>query len=91
MIKELTASLWYFTCHFLHIVNPLILHCFKVLMRSLVARISQKNTSSRYHLINGPINCQPNNCYTILGSRSEKQFGSVTHDTEQSRHKRKQI
>lgn len=50
MIREFTASLWYLTCHFLHIVNPLILHRFKVLIRSLVARISQQNTSSRYHL-----------------------------------------
>lgn len=38
------------TCHFLHIVNPLILHCFKVFIGSLIARVSQQNTGGRYNL-----------------------------------------
>lgn len=38
------------TCHFFHVVNPLILHGFKVVKRSLVARVSQQDTSGWHHL-----------------------------------------
>lgn len=43
--------LQHFTCHFLHIVNPLILHSFKMLIGRLITRVSQQNTGSRYDLL----------------------------------------
>lgn len=39
------------TCHFLHIVNPLILHGFKMLIGRLITRVSQQNAGSRYDLL----------------------------------------
>lgn len=86
LVVKFTASSEYLTCHFLHIVNPLILHCFKVLVSSLVAGISQQNTSSRDNLKqNRAINSQSNNTRNRLGSRSEKQSSCVPGDANRNR------
>lgn len=75
------------TCHFLHIVNPLILHGFKMLIGRLITRVSQQNTGSRYDLL------KKKKSKTLIisliavtakpGSDSRRQLRSMTHDSEQ--------
>lgn len=80
--------LQHFTCHFLHIVNPLILHGFKMLIGRLITRVSQQNTGSRYDLLKKKKTSKTLIISLIAvpakpGSDSRKQLRSVTHDSEQ--------
>lgn len=81
----MTSCLGNPTCHFLYIVNPLIFHGLKMFVRSLVARISQQNTSSRYNLKQSRaiIYWSSDNCEK-LGSRNKKRLSSLTCDAERS-------
>lgn len=64
------------TCHFLHIVNPLILHGFKMLIGRLITRVSQQNTGSRYDLLKKTkqetINYKSNSRYSKAWLRQQK-------------------
>lgn len=67
------------TCHFLHIVNPLILHGFKMLVGCLITTVSQQNTGSRYDLLKKKnqtnkqtINYKSNSCYSKAWLRQQK-------------------